>query len=513
MKRIKIGRSSSCDVVINNNTVSSTHAELIQYDDSRVSIKDLNSSNGTYVNGVRITTETPLRSGDIVTLANEQIDWNSLLNKTVVRGGKNNHFVPTGVVKKVLLGRGHEADKKYFQSEVSSKHATLYKKNDGIIEIVDNNSTNGTYVNGNRISHAILQDGDTVSLARVIDVDWQNIIGKVTPPTPPIPKPKNQLLKYVAIFIGISILLGGGYFVFTKLIPTTSKELPAEEIYAKYKKSIALIYNQYTFKVTIGKYNLSDIIPALPDNYIINEKGELDKGVNGATGTGFFISKDGKIVTNKHVVTLMGNEEKIANFIKSSLSRIILNNYGNQALSVVNAMEVQYISSLSIAMNDAYLNNEKDLIPCTLLKSSNDNSLDVAVIQINTKQTPSSVTNIIDINDIATEKDIAIGKKLYTIGFPNGISWGNTEQGLQATNESGTVNQNISEFLYGHNINVTHGASGSPVFDTKGKFAGIIVSGYEYYTVGPNGNITSIPTQHNQAIKPNSAVNFIKTIN
>ena len=194
------------------------------------------------------------------------------------------------------------------------------------------------------------------------------------------------------------------------------------------------------------------------------------------------------------------------------MSNLLVDKYGSQAFPVVNAMDVQYVQYISIAMNDAHLGSEKDLLPCTILKVSDNNNLDMAVIQLNTKETPTSVTQLIDLNNLTDDKHLSMGKKLYTIGFPKGLEWALTQQGIQATNESGTVNQTVNEFLYGHNINVTHGASGSPVFDTKGRFAGIIVSGQEFQTVSPSGKIQSIPAQHNQAIKPYPAANFIKNV-
>jgi hypothetical protein len=59
-----IGRSSSCQLVLGDDTVSRRHAEL-RFEDGRWLLRDLGSSNGTYVNG-RWITEAEVRRGDVV---------------------------------------------------------------------------------------------------------------------------------------------------------------------------------------------------------------------------------------------------------------------------------------------------------------------------------------------------------------------------------------------------------------------------------------------------------------
>jgi hypothetical protein len=63
---VVIGRSSACQIVLGDDTVSRRHAEL-RYDDGRWMLRDLGSSNGTYVNG-RLVTEAEVRAGDVVHL-------------------------------------------------------------------------------------------------------------------------------------------------------------------------------------------------------------------------------------------------------------------------------------------------------------------------------------------------------------------------------------------------------------------------------------------------------------
>ena len=74
MKSIKIGRSSSNDYTLTSPAVSQQHAILTIYDDGRASIKDLNSTNGTFVNGKKIVVETFIRQGDSIMLGNVPFD-------------------------------------------------------------------------------------------------------------------------------------------------------------------------------------------------------------------------------------------------------------------------------------------------------------------------------------------------------------------------------------------------------------------------------------------------------
>jgi FHA domain/DUF1707 SHOCT-like domain len=63
--RTIVGRSRSSGCVLSDPTVSRAHA-LLSYGDGRWSLRDLGSTNGTYVNGRRITAETEIQPGDEV---------------------------------------------------------------------------------------------------------------------------------------------------------------------------------------------------------------------------------------------------------------------------------------------------------------------------------------------------------------------------------------------------------------------------------------------------------------
>jgi DNA-binding winged helix-turn-helix (wHTH) protein len=61
-----VGRDADCDVVINDSSVSRHHAKIVVSGRKAV-VRDLDSKNGTRVGGVRITGETMLESGEVVT--------------------------------------------------------------------------------------------------------------------------------------------------------------------------------------------------------------------------------------------------------------------------------------------------------------------------------------------------------------------------------------------------------------------------------------------------------------
>ena len=60
---IRIGRGETSDVLIDNVSVSRRHAELREEGGAWL-LRDLGSSNGTFLNGQRVTAELPLRPGD-----------------------------------------------------------------------------------------------------------------------------------------------------------------------------------------------------------------------------------------------------------------------------------------------------------------------------------------------------------------------------------------------------------------------------------------------------------------
>jgi pSer/pThr/pTyr-binding forkhead associated (FHA) protein len=66
----------------------------------------------------------------------------------------------------VRIGRGLTADLRLDEASVSRRHAILV--NGPSVRVLDDRSSNGTFVNGARISQTELQNGDMLVLGRVL---------------------------------------------------------------------------------------------------------------------------------------------------------------------------------------------------------------------------------------------------------------------------------------------------------------------------------------------------------
>ena len=73
-----IGRTLKNDISFpNDNMVSREHA-LIYFDEGSILIEDLDSANGTFVNGNRIFSIIKLEEYDILKVGDSLVNWNNL---------------------------------------------------------------------------------------------------------------------------------------------------------------------------------------------------------------------------------------------------------------------------------------------------------------------------------------------------------------------------------------------------------------------------------------------------
>lgn len=162
---ISIGRDESNDLVIEAPTVSDFHAEIV-VEGADLAVVDLLSASGTFVNGKRIDQRTQLQCWDVVRLGAVELevtdpndcrpgDW-ALRLESDLRGSQ---FYPLQAV--TVVGRDAECDLRIESDLLSRRHAELTIEEDRL-KVVDLDSTNGTYLNDERIQSAVARPGDAL---------------------------------------------------------------------------------------------------------------------------------------------------------------------------------------------------------------------------------------------------------------------------------------------------------------------------------------------------------------
>ncbi len=97
---LKVGKRETNDLVIEEGTVSRNHVEIVQTEDGYL-LKDLESTNGTYINEIRVK-EAYLRPGDIIRVGTVRIEFVAFDEKVQIEPSMKQEFGPlTGRSRKM----------------------------------------------------------------------------------------------------------------------------------------------------------------------------------------------------------------------------------------------------------------------------------------------------------------------------------------------------------------------------------------------------------------------------
>lgn len=86
MQVVTVGRSEENNIVVSDLRASRVHLQVVKDDNGGYSVVDLGSTNGTYVNGVRISSETRLNDGDELKIGNTVLPWQNYFGGTAAAG-------------------------------------------------------------------------------------------------------------------------------------------------------------------------------------------------------------------------------------------------------------------------------------------------------------------------------------------------------------------------------------------------------------------------------------------
>ena len=178
MRSWVIGSGADCDVVVDSPLASGRHCQLTQKPDGYF-LEDLGSTNGTYVDGNRITSARRVTPAEAITLGQTvSMPW------------------PPEVALFIRIGRIAGNDIVLEDPRVSSHHARLMivAGSDTLIE--DVGSSNGTYLNSaeNRVTRPTrLTRSDTVYFGSLAVPAARLLAGRIEPvATVSVPSPPDQ---------------------------------------------------------------------------------------------------------------------------------------------------------------------------------------------------------------------------------------------------------------------------------------------------------------------------------
>lgn len=334
--------------------------------------------------------------------------------------------------------------------------------------------------------------------------------------------------------------------LFILVFASCSQEKKPEDLFNEQQSGVCMVLNSYYYEIELPngeKLYCSGIDDDGDLENLAFDKDDLKEHKSMATGTGFFIDKEGTLMTNRHVVCPLISEETIKESTSHLLSqlqayyRLAQDSYAedyrelesmkadcyyydgwdvsvdNQKLYQINErqreLEAQYnqaeefiaelrrmntsniivnpISEIGIAFNNTHVTKLEDFLehhPCVVTKISDKDNVDLALIQLKDKTTPSDkyIFKIKGRDRIKQsfgewlfsffEKDkddaLQVNQDLIMIGYNAGLILGNTKQGIQAQMTSGKISQNPMDDQILYSIPTLQGSSGSPVIDMKG---------------------------------------------
>lgn len=312
-----------------------------------------------------------------------------------------------------------------------------------------------------------------------------------------------------------------------------------ERMAKDYQSGVALVQTIEYYEMVLGNGNSLYFTGSDFDKQtgeFVGVFAELDSLVPDVMyGTGFFVSDDGMLATNKHVVEgnitekearqglskiLYAIEDALEELkdeyleYKMNMASLIVQNpdtvpgslqgqkdafeYFTQTLEEIEELaslfkhldvsdiDLKYHNDVRIAYNNTFVNTMGDLKPCTIREKSDTD--DLAIIQLNTKQTPEG-RHIFKLTPRDMLQHYSFGEflshligadkneELMMIGFNYGPGMP-SDEGLVAQHPTGSISQYVAKSReVQYRIPALVGTSGSPVINRRGQLVAIQYAG------------------------------------
>lgn len=486
MKLLRIGSAATCDIILDSEYVSALHAEITLLDNGEVTIADKGSLNGTFIGNKQIAPnqEVTIRRGTPIRCADVELSWNRIPKNEVLTGYKAVYNIGSSQRNEIVVN----------SQLVSRFHASLRIKGHTAY-LHDNGSKNGSFVNDKRVPSGIdvkITRSDNIVCG---DEDITMLL------KPYIPSRKSWF--FGAGIAGLLVLCVLSFWGLWILFFGSQK--PAD-----FRNSVVYIRAGYHYTISLDDdpmgLNIQLRYPAGENGYFFEQ------------ATAFFIDKDGIMGTNRHVALpweyrskeeeenmhqlfeeYMAKELKVDivhldNFedVKLAWRRLSSTRLGTlllagcKSVEELNARIARYrrakikiegkMDYITVGFPGRHYTHNDEFQRCYVVAESGNIEKDVALLQLNDKKTPESVTTFLDINQIQTKDLVPMADRLYTIGYPNGIDWGlaTTANSLEPNIREVKCSKLPGQYDFEVQESSIEGSSGSPIFNTNGQLVGIL---------------------------------------
>ncbi len=497
MRLLKVGRDSSCDIVLHSDKASALHAEITILNNGDILLEDKNSRNGTFIMNrpIKPGTQVSIKRGDAIRFGDVELLWDQVPRPEDLSRYKAVYGIGTSMRNDIQIA-GNTA---------SRYHATLKIDKNGKAFLQDH-SKNGSTINGER-----LNPGQTRQIKRSDSIVCGGVPVNLAPFIP-----SNPWKKIIGIAAAIAVLVVGGWAAWT-YIPWNSTVSPVTT--QAMENASACVYGGYYYEIDVKDDPFKNVIKSWPDKWYIGigPNGKLQvntstEGLNpiGYTGTAFFISKDGEMGTNRHIAVpweyrdaedeenIRQQMEKARQATSGQLYELLAYSVMTGALSAddANAWLRRYQNSpleiggkhafFGIGLTGSKVNNQIDLQQAQVIAESGDPKKDVALIRLNSRKTPDYIVKMGAIYDIekarVDERSLKPQDEELTItGYPMGeIVTNQTFDGkeLRPTIHKASLSKTPDDNQIQIQAVGIGGQSGSPVIDKSHRLVGVLCSGF-----------------------------------
>ena len=240
-ERLTIGRVEGVDLVLDDKGCSRRHCEIVKGAAGYL-VRDLGSSNGTNVNGEKVT-ERALADGDTIRVGGVSMTFLARDADFALRFDKGEHAgreLPLTAAR-TTLGRRPDNSLSFNDVKISGVHVEVVKDGDGFV-LRDLGSTNGTLLDGRKVTEVALGHNDRVKIgeSEFVFVDLRKSgegsagggeLGAAMPSrAPELPSRKGKLAATLGL-LGIVLAVGAGaawYFLLSRgeVGPTAGRRAP-----------------------------------------------------------------------------------------------------------------------------------------------------------------------------------------------------------------------------------------------------------------------------------------------